>query len=93
MYGTKTSQPKEETRGAFGWDHIASFDSHEQGLPNSFCQVLNTLYSQDQSYDARVTRGGRDDRYGSGACINAGACINVEAKGSRIARTVTHTLV
>ena len=57
MYGTQTSPHKEETRGAFGWDHIASFDSHEQQLPNSFCQVLNTLYSRDQSYNARVTRG------------------------------------
>lgn len=49
--------PKEEACSAFGWGHIASFDSHEQGLPNTFCQVLNTLYSLDQSYDARVARG------------------------------------
>jgi len=36
----------------------------EQWLPNLFREVLNMLYSRDQSYDARVARGDRYDRYG-----------------------------
>ena len=36
----------------------------EQWLPNLFRKVLNMLYALDQSYDTRVARGDRYDRYG-----------------------------
>ena len=53
-----------KTCAAFIRGHMTPKKDDEQWLPNLFREVLNMLYSLDQSYDSRVARGDRYDRYG-----------------------------